>query len=118
MLPFATNYSTFKPRQEFKFPFPPMHVGYTGAGCPVCGYGRDFTYYPEWHAIKTGTWLTCFVVGWMAWEYLCVGCVGWATKLGAKWDGRLSGQFGFTGWKPSVPIPDSARGAQITGWCQ
>lgn len=66
-------------------------------GCRVCGAGLDYSWGPEWVAIKPGTCLISTQLDWMVTEYLCIGCHGWAKQHGALWDGVL--RFKFDGFK-------------------
>ena len=79
------------------WPEMPQVSGYTGAGCPVCGYGVDWALWPNWVCMKSMHSLFSLILGWLAWEYVCSRCLGWARAAGADWDGKL--KFGFTGFK-------------------
>lgn len=71
-------------------------------GCKVCGAGIDWSLWPEWVWIKTGTFLISTPLGFMLWEYLCVHCHSWAKRHGVIWDSTTAKMgFGFTGWKVS-----------------
>lgn len=68
-------------------------------GCPVCGRGIDWSYWPKWWVISRGSnLLLSFSVAWMRHEYICPGCWYWADAAGARWDGKLP-EMQFTGWK-------------------
>lgn len=75
-------------------------------GCRVCGAGLDYSWGPEWVAIKPGTLLISTQLAWMVFEYLCPTCHVWAKEHGALWDGVV--RFKFEGFK----VPDfTARAA-------
>lgn len=75
-------------------------------GCRVCGAGLDYSWGPEWVAIKPGTCLISTQLDWMVFEYLCVDCHRWAKQHGALWDGVL--RFKFEGFK----LPNYTAGRQ------
>lgn len=67
-------------------------------GCPVCGYGVDWSWWPDWLVIKCPSFMVYFEVGWMRYEYLCHRCWLWAKAAGACRDDRLP-ELTLTGWK-------------------
>lgn len=59
------------------------------AGCPVCGYGVDWSWYPGLTYIETGTMLIYLAVNWCRAEWVCAECFLWAKAAGAEWDGTI-----------------------------